>query len=264
MRDAITSKVSVVRKRQKTVTSKLKKRKRIVDSQLKKRLNLRRQKTAMALELTILRELQETNDSHIMELQNSLRTKREAAGVSERLWREYESFCKELQPDEYRERRSFEWNESYNDSYIKYDPKFTAVNFYAQSNWRCECVATYTKAGTPVGYQVEYCALVSLEDAGLEGTWGRAFPRLYDYALRDSQKGSIAALEMLITLPDRDSCCREGWAFEFEFMESRSSHPNPSKRWGFRTSHDCLFPAMNKNKRTRIIEKYGLPFDINN
>ncbi|KAI0967459.1 hypothetical protein F4678DRAFT_445531 [Xylaria arbuscula] len=222
--------------------------------------DLVRKRTAINSELIALRKRLKPIDAQIKEREINMRAEREAAGISEELWHEYEAFCKTLQPNGYRERQSFEWNESYNDSYIKYDPDWEGFDLHQQKNWRCECVTAYTKGGTPIGYQVEYCGLLSK----LDETWEERFPQLYDYALRDSRQGSVAALEMLIALPDGESECEKGWLFESRFKESRSSHPDPSQRWGLRASYDFIDPVMNQNKRSRLIETYDLPFDIEN
>ncbi|KAI0434601.1 hypothetical protein F5Y09DRAFT_236024 [Xylaria sp. FL1042] len=218
-----------------------------------------RKRAAVNSELSAVRKKQKPIETQVDKRKESMRTKRSAAGISEELWREYEAFCETLQPNGGGKRRSFVWNENYNDSYIEYDPKLEALKSAVEpGNWRCECVASYTKSGTPIGYLVDYFAVKAPKDR----SWGDSFPTLYDGALDAARQGSVVALKMLVALPLRYGWARAGWAFEFRFKESCSSHPNLSRRWGFRAAHSLCRPVANESKRNDLIREYGLPFEI--
>lgn len=113
-------------------------------------------------DLSEVRKRQKTAETQFEENEQEMRAERHAAGISDELWREYEAFCETLQRDELKGRMSFDYNEGFNDSYIKYDPEFkhfrSAVGdaFDDKKHWRCECVASYSRGGVPIGFHVEY------------------------------------------------------------------------------------------------------------
>ncbi|KAI1422229.1 hypothetical protein F5Y12DRAFT_645083 [Xylaria sp. FL1777] len=225
--------------------------------------DLERKRDNLTKTLSTMRKRRKTIDIQLKACQQIMRTERNAAGISEELWREYEAFCETLQPNGSKERHSFAWNESYNDSYIKYDPNFTTLDSTTKqepANWRCDCVTFYTKGGTPIRYEVDYYRLTKVEGT----TWEGGFPRLYRLAIDAAKQGSVAALEMLVALPDKGALSLFGWVFEFGFKESRSSHPDLSQRWGFRASYHRLFPGTKEAKRARITKSYGLPIKDEN
>ncbi|KAI1283459.1 hypothetical protein F5Y07DRAFT_394367 [Xylaria sp. FL0933] len=222
---------------------------------------LLRKRAAVNSGLETVRKKQKLMKAQIDERQESMRVERNAAGISDELWREYEAFCESLQLDDYKQSRLFAWDESCNDSYSEYDPDFESLCSAVGGKsgcWRCECVATFTKSGKPIGFQVDYYAL----PAPIESTWGMEHPRLYDGAVEAAKKGSAAALEMLVALPSPSGRIGRGWAFEFGFEESRSSHPDLSQRWGFRAAHDLRASIATESKRNSLIQRYRLPFEI--
>ncbi|KAI0814409.1 hypothetical protein GGR55DRAFT_631719 [Xylaria sp. FL0064] len=222
---------------------------------------LLRKRAAVDSEVEAVRKKQKRIEAQVNEHQESVRAERNAACISEELWREYENFCETLEPNEYQERRWFVWNESYNDSYSEYDPKFESLSSAVGGKsgpWRCECVATYTESGTPIEYQVDYHAL----KLPMFKTWGSLFPALYDGAVNAARQGSLAALDMLVALPGQLGRVGSGYAFEFRFEESRSSHPDPSRRWGFRAAHNIHRPLTKQAKRNTLIKKLRLPLKI--
>ncbi|KAI1347963.1 hypothetical protein F5Y01DRAFT_318261 [Xylaria sp. FL0043] len=222
---------------------------------------LLRKRAAIDSELEVVRKKQKPIEAQVDERQECMRTERNAAGISDRLWGKYETFCETLQPNGYEERRSFVRNERYNGLYSEYDTKLESLSSAVDGkpgSWRCECVATYTKGGSPIGYQVNYYALKVPKFT----TWGCLFPALYDGAVKAAKRGSAAALEMLIALPPQSGRTEHSWAFEFQFEESRNSHPDPSRRWSYRAAHRVRPPSTNQTKRNDLIIEYGLPFKI--
>ncbi len=140
--------------------------------------DLRRKRNAINADLFKVRKRQKIIDAQIEEREDSMRTERNTAGISEALWYHYEAFCAALEPDGDPVRRSFAWNESYEDSYIKYDPMFgifgsavVDLHHCEARNWRCDCVATYTRDGDPIEYHVEYHPLAEFETM----IWGDKF-----------------------------------------------------------------------------------------
>lgn len=140
--------------------------------------DLRRKRNAINADLFKVRKRQKIIDAQIEEREDSMRTERNTAGISEVLWDHYEAFCAALEPDGDPVRRSFAWNESYEDSYIKYDPMFgifgsavVDLHHCEARNWRCDCVATYTRDGDPIEYHVEYHPLAEFETM----IWGDKF-----------------------------------------------------------------------------------------
>ncbi|RWA13308.1 hypothetical protein EKO27_g1839 [Xylaria grammica] len=194
---------------------------------------------------------------------DSVQSERRAAGISDELWQLYQIFCEALPAQGYSGHHSFAWNKDYGDSYIKYDPAmeiFESVvdDAHKSRNWRCEGAVIYSESGVPTTYQVHYYPLPMLKGEAWETRWAN----LHRLAIDAAKQGSAAALDMLVSLPDKNTWFGEGWLFEFGFKEHRRSRPTLSQRWTFRASHNVFSPVSDNTKRARLIAVHSLPFTV--
>ncbi|KAI8626287.1 hypothetical protein F5Y19DRAFT_226169 [Xylariaceae sp. FL1651] len=218
---------------------------------------------AIGGELEAIRKRQRATEAQVTENEQVMRAKREACGISEELWHEYQKFCEALEAEDYGERKSFEYHEEFNDTYINYDPELelflsvvTRGSYEVDRNWRCDCRAIYSSGGAPIGFEVGYCTLKPIR--GKRRTWAEQFPELYRLASLAAREGSTAALDMLIALPEACDPSRKGCLFEFGFEESRICHPILSQQWGFRTTNPFIYRTSSAcNKRTRLTAQLG-------
>lgn len=64
--------------------------------------------------------------------------------------------------------------------------------------------------------------------------------------------GSMAAMDMLIALPEMDSQSKGGWLFDFKFNEALQYHEIKSRRWTFRSAHNINNPDTPMEKRAKV------------
>ncbi|TGJ80471.1 hypothetical protein E0Z10_g8291 [Xylaria hypoxylon] len=171
-------------------------------------------------ELETLRKRQKVSEDKLMEATKALKAERAEAGISDKLWLQYEAFCASsfLQPTPGEGSLAIERepNEEFNN---------------------CESAKS----------------------------WAERFPSLYAEAIRAARKGSTAALEMLVALPDADDRGESGKMFEFAYEEPLDSGlAQMGGLWKFRASHDLSKPIKSEEKRASLIQRYNFPFEVKN
>ncbi|KAK2597210.1 hypothetical protein N8I77_013071 [Diaporthe amygdali] len=169
---------------------------------------------------------------------------RAAAGISERLWEEYEAFCESLEP-KFGNRGGWSVTcfENHSGSYVQWDPD---LNLFVESaemplgscNFRCE--AGTVKSMGKTEYVVEFWPVANPEPRMQTATtWEDQYPDLYKLAFKaagDKSRDNTIAKELLQSLPTHNLPFSGGWLFEYVSEPSRTRHPVMSRRWSYRTA----------------------------
>jgi len=141
---------------------------------------LLRKRKAIDQELGPVRKRLKEVSAEVEEMKmKRIQAKREALGISNQLWLQYQSFCEALQPKKSIAKGLLPFKGAYGDSYCKHDPDFsffkTSVgekSWRGNHNWRCHRVLAYSKAGTPIGYYVDYYTQIGTRSSK---SWGSRF-----------------------------------------------------------------------------------------
>ncbi|KAH9909948.1 hypothetical protein F4778DRAFT_789298 [Xylariomycetidae sp. FL2044] len=234
-------------------------------------------------ELKRLRHLQEVNSAEMEVVQASLRVKREGAGVSRELWKQYKAFCRGLDGEEGPAQGfAITCPEDHGGSYIKYDPSFNLFKqhsdgHYLTRNYRCEASTVMVKEEVRGSngqvyivqkpqYIVEFWEIKPVWErapVGTRATWSECWPTLYQLAKSAALGGSDGAKGMLMALPEAQSFTKGGTLFEYEREESKKDHLLKSQRWSFRAAYKIFYSLVPKPakeaKRLKVNEWLTTP-----
>ncbi|KUJ22701.1 uncharacterized protein LY89DRAFT_763175 [Mollisia scopiformis] len=210
---------------------------------------------------------------HEIEVAGKLKIKQQVStllthnGLSPELMAEFDAFCTSIEPlCNKRAGESITCFGDHKNSYIKYDPalelfKENVEDDYNICHYRCEASKidgpwVIGVSGVPEPkkeYIVEFWPIKPPVKRGRKAsTWGELFPLLYQLALTAAGNGSEAALDMLVAIPDKDSSCKGGWLFEYEFDSTLKNHAIVSKRWRFRGSYLVEKPVAADERKKKF------------
>ena len=79
-------------------------------------------------------------------------------------------------------------------------------------------------------------------------------PEVYHLAIDAARRGSEAAVEMLMRLPQIDKPLT-GWMFEYEFVEGLKEEPVISSRWTFKEARNIANPGTLDEKKQWLQSK---------
>ena len=78
-------------------------------------------------------------------------------------------------------------------------------------------------------------------------------PDLYDGIFSAVRlRNSSAALEMLLTLPDKQAPLKGGWLFEYKYEEALKHEEMRSRRWRFSSAHKISEPITDEARMKKL------------